>query len=129
MWHAKHVFIYEGLANGTTGRPDYASVAPFFWNDTFPDKWYRPRVAFPLAGALAEAVGLFVAELRELSGNEGLGNFVASDSSIIGQTPQQLKCFILENILDVAPDQLDPAIYDNFELYTGFMKGLQEPLI
>ena len=123
--HAERVFVYEGLANGTTGTPDYDSVAPFFLNETFPADWYRRGEAFSLAGALADAAELFAMAPRELGGNEGLGNFIASNFSVTGQTPQQLGCFILENLLDTAPDQLDPVIYDNFELYTGFIKGAQ----
>ena len=121
--HAERVFVYEGLANGTTGVPDYNSVAPFFLNETFPEDWYRRGDAFTLAGALADAVELFLMAPRDLGGNEGLGNFIPSNFTVTGQTPQQLGCFILENLLDVAPDQLDPVIYDNFELYTGFIKG------
>ena len=121
--HAERVFVYTGLANGKTGIPDYNSVAPFFLNETFPDNWYRRGTPFPLAGALADAVALFAMNPRELGGNEGLGNFIPSDASFTTETPQQIGCFILENLLDVAPNQLDPVIYDNFELYTGFIKG------
>ena len=126
--HAERVFVYEGLANGTTGIPDYNSVAPFFLNETFPKDWYRRGVAFPLASALADAAELFVMNPRALGGNEGLGNFIPLSTNISSQTPQQLGCFILENILDVAPDQLDPVIYNNFELYTDFIKGDFTPL-
>ena len=122
--HAERVFVYEGLANGTTGIPDYNSVAPFFLNESFPENWYRRGVPFTLPGALNEALELFLTNPRDLGGNEGLGNFVPLGLNFTADTPQQLGCFILENILDVAPNQLDPVIYNNFELYTGFIKGI-----
>lgn len=125
--HAERVFVYEGLANGTTGIPDYNSVAPFFLNETFPPNWYRRGVPFTLAGAMAQAVEMFLMNPREVGGNEGLGNFVPLGLNLTNQTPQQVGCFILENILDVAPDQLAPVIYDNFELYTSFIKGTYCP--
>ncbi|CAF9916746.1 hypothetical protein IMSHALPRED_003283 [Imshaugia aleurites] len=122
--HAERVFVYEGLANGTTGIPDYNSVAPFFLNETFPENWYRRGVPFTLAGAMTQAIELFLLNPREIGGNEGLGNFVPLGFfNVTNQTPAELGCFILENLLDVAPDQLAPELYDNFELATGFIKG------
>ena len=128
--HAERVFVYEGLANGTTGIPDYNSVAPFFLNETFPEDWYRRGVPFTIAGAVTQAVEMFLLNPREIGGNEGLGNFVPLGFfNVTNQTPQELGCFILENLLDVAPDQLAPELYDNFELATGFIKGTNRPLL
>lgn len=128
--HAERVFVYEGLANGTTQIPNYASVAPFFLNETFPPYWYRRGVPFTLEAALMEAGEMFLMNPRELGGNEGLGNFVPLGlaSNVSSQTPAELGCFILENLLDTAPDQLDPVIYNNFELFTGFIKGMQSSM-
>lgn len=122
--HAERVFVYEGLANGTTGIPDYNSVAPFFLNETFPDDWYRRGVPFTPVGAMEQAIEMFLLNPREIGGNESLGNFVPLGFfNVTNQTPAELGCFILENPLDVAPDQLAPELYDNFELATGFIKG------
>lgn len=68
---------------------------------------------------------MFLANPRALGGNQGVGNFVPLDLStdLSTASPAQIGCFILENILDVALGQLDPTIYNNFELYTGFIKG------
>ncbi|KAG8525340.1 uncharacterized protein KY384_008984 [Bacidia gigantensis] len=129
--HAERVFVYAGLANGTTGKADYDNVAPFFLNETFPANWYRRGVPFTLPQAIQQAGAMFLANPRALGGNQGVGNFVpidiASDPSNIANAPAELGCFVLENLLDVAPNQLDPLIYDNFELFTGFIKGVIAP--
>ncbi|MCJ1449873.1 hypothetical protein MMC28_000201 [Mycoblastus sanguinarius] len=127
--HAERVFVYEGLANGTSGLANYANVAPFFLNETFPDNWFRRGVPFSLPGAFEQAGEMFLANPRALGGNQGVGNFVPLNLStdLSTDSPAQLGCFILENLLDVAPGQLDPIIYDNFILYTGFIKGVIAP--
>lgn len=35
--YTERIFVYEGLANGTSGLANYDNVAPFFLNKTFPD--------------------------------------------------------------------------------------------
>ena len=128
--HAERVFVYEGLANGTSGLANYDNVAPFFLNETFPDNWYRRGVPLALPVAFEQAAEMFLANPRALGGNQGVGNFVPLDLSkdLSTASPAQIGCFILENILDVAPGQLDPTIYNNFELYTGFIKGKADAL-
>lgn len=122
--HAERVFVYRGLANGTNPDvADYQNVAPFFLNETFPPYWYRRGSAYSLPNALADALDLFLKAPRALGGNEGVGNFIPLGIDIGSQTPQQLGCFLLENLLDVAPDQFAPTIADNFNLYTSFLKG------
>ena len=123
--HAERVFVYEGLANGTSGLANYANVAPFFLNETFPNNWFRRGVPFSLPATFQQAGEMFLANPRALGGNQGVGNFVPLDLStdLSTASPAQLGCFILENLLDVAPGQLDPTIYNNFELYTSFIKG------
>ena len=114
--HAARVFVYEGLANGTeNGRADYASVAPFFLNETFPNNWYRRGDPFTLPAAF------------EVGGNEGLNNFIPLDVDLGSKTPAQLGCFILENFLDLAPGQIQPTVVNNLDLFTGFVKGIVAP--
>ena len=123
--HAERVFVYAGLANGTTGKADYPNVAPFFLNETFPQNWYRRGIPFTLPQAFMQAGQMFWMNPRLLGGNQGVGNFVPLNlkTDLSKQSPAQLGCFILSNLLDVAPGQLDPVIYNNWELYTGFIKG------
>ena len=86
--------MYEGLANGTAGIPDYVNVARFFLNETFPKNWYRRSVPLTLTDAVNEAVQLFLLNPREIGGKEGLGNFVPLNFNLTNQTPQQLGCVI-----------------------------------
>ncbi|KAJ5973632.1 hypothetical protein N7481_010842 [Penicillium waksmanii] len=128
--HAERVFVYEGLTNGTTpNKPDYANIAPFFLNETFPENWYRRGEAFTLASTLAEALDLFLLQSRELGANEGLNNFVPLELDLGSKTVPQLGCFLVENIFDVVPDQVQPTIADNYELFEGFVKGILAPLV
>lgn len=126
--HAERVFVYEGLANGTNQNvADYDNVAPFFLNETFPENWYRRSDPFTLASTLIEALDLFLLEPREIGGNEGLNNFVPLELDLSTKTPAQLGCFLLENIFDIVPDQIQPLIADNFELFSAFVKGIISP--
>ena len=128
--HAERVFVYEGLANGTaTGAGDagFGNIAPFFLNETFPPFWYHRGVPFPLASAFEEAAALFLANPRELGGNEGVGNFVPLDTNITSLTPAELGCFLLENFLDLAPGQIQPTVVNNLDTFGGFVKGIVAP--
>ena len=123
--HAERVFVYEGLANGTTPAvANYANVAPFFLNETFPENWYRRGDPFTLPAAFEEAGAMFLSNPREIGGNEGLNNFIPLGFDLTSQTPAQIGCFILENILDLAPNQIQPTIVNNLDLFTGFVKGV-----
>ncbi|KAI9696140.1 MAG: hypothetical protein M1820_008281 [Bogoriella megaspora] len=128
--HAERVFVYEGLANGTaTGAGDagFDNIGPFFLNETFPENWFRRGVPFTLPQAFGEAAAMFLANPRELGGNEGIGNFVPLNTNITSLTPQQLGCFLLENFLDLAPNQIQPTVVDNLDLFEGFVKGILAP--
>lgn len=116
--HSKRVFIYEGLAYGTNQNvADYDNVAPLFLNETCPENWFRRPEPFTLVSTLIEALDLFLLEPRELGGNEGLNNFVPLEIGPSTMTPSQLGCFLFENIFDIVPDQVQPVIADNFELF------------
>ena len=130
MSHAERVFVYEGLPNGTafgTGPPNFANIAPFFLNETFPPFWNRRGVPFPLSSALVEANELFLMNPRELGANEGVGNFIPLGTDISTLTPAQIGCFVLENFLDLAPGQIQPTIINNLDLFAGFVKGIVAP--
>lgn len=129
--HAERVFVYEGFANGTTGSADYASIAPFFLNETFPPNWYRRSTPFTIPQAFGEAGLLFLSNPRELGGNQGVGNFLplpgATNFTALASNPSELGCFLLQNILDITPGQVSNTITNNFELYEGFVKGVVAP--
>jgi hypothetical protein len=106
---------------------NYANVAPFFLNETFPPNWYRRGDPFSIVSAFEEAGALFLQNPREIGGNEGLNNFIPLDVDLGSQTPAQVGCFILENILDLAPGQIQPTVVNNLDIYTSFVKGIIAP--
>lgn len=127
--HAERVFVYEGLANGTDQQnPNYANIAPFFLDERFPENWYRRGDPFTLPSAFQQAIDMFLLNPRQIGGNEGLDNFVPTGGPDLStQTPAELGCFIVENILDLAPDQFHPAIANNFDTFLGFVQGTIAP--
>ena len=107
--------------------PDFANVAPFFLNETFPVNWFRTSIPLSLAEFLVDVTALYSSSPVELGGNEGLGNFIASDIKPSAMTPSQIACFVLENILDTAPGFVAPAIVNNYDLVQGFINGAIAP--
>ena len=127
--HAERVFVYQGLANGTNQTyADYPNIAPFFLDEKFPENWYRRGSPFSLPSAFIEAAGMFLLNPREVGGNEGLNNFVPLGVDLGAMTVPQIGCFILENIFDLAPDQIKGAVANDFATYSGFVQGVISPL-
>lgn len=128
--HAERVFVYELMANGTeTGPGDasYRNIAPFFLNETFPAEWYKRGVGFSLPSALQSGLQLFLQNPRELGSNDGLDNFVPLQSNLTELSASELGCFVLKNFLDLAPNQVQPAVVENLDISTGFVKGVVAP--
>lgn len=42
-------------------------------------------------------------------------------------TADQLGCFILQNIFDIIPGQLQPALADSLDIYKAFANGMIAP--
>jgi len=128
--HAARVFVYSGLSNGTQADSDnYDNVAPFFLDEKFPENWFRRGDPWTLAETFEQVLDMFLINPRELGANEGLNNFVPFNIDFSDQTPQEVVCFLFENVLDVVPGQLDWAVADVIEAYTGFAKGVLAPLV
>ncbi|KZF25187.1 hypothetical protein L228DRAFT_280444 [Xylona heveae TC161] len=128
--HAERVFVFEGLSNGSTqSNGNFANVAPFFLNETFPPFWFRRPEPFSLASAVAEAVEMFLLNPRELGGNEGVGNFVplSGQNNISALSAPELGCFLIENILELVPGQLEPEGTALGDVVLGFTKGVIAP--
>lgn len=128
--HAERVFVYQGLPNGTNQTyADYANVSPFFLDERFPENWFRRGSPFSLPSAFMEAAAMFLLNPREIGGNEGLNNFVPLGLDLSQDTPAQLGCFLLENMLDLIPGQIKNAAGEHFDLYEGFVKGVVAPFM
>jgi hypothetical protein len=74
---------------------------------------------------------LFLLNPRPLGGNEGsTENFVPLPSALdlSALTAPEIGCFLIENIFDLAPGDLQTTIYKNLEVFTGFLQGILLPL-
>ena len=125
-------FIYRGLPNGTTPNvADYPNIAPFFLIETFPQEWYRRDTPYGLEDLVTDILDLYLhpgtGSPRELGANAGLNNFAPSGYDPSTKSVDALSCFFLEQILDAAPGFVQPALVDNLDLFTGFVKGVIAP--
>lgn len=76
---AERVFIYRALPNGTDEtNANFANVAPFYLNETFPPFWFRRSTPYSLVNVGTDIVSLIAAAPTslEIGSNEGLNNFV-----------------------------------------------------
>ncbi|KAF2173833.1 hypothetical protein M409DRAFT_48753 [Zasmidium cellare ATCC 36951] len=127
--HVERVFVFSLLPNGTNeGVADYANVAPFFLNETFPPNWYRRATPWNAVQNFGTAAEMFLAAPRELGANVGTGNFIPLGANLTAQTPEDITCFITMNLLDLIPAQLQqPALLGNQDLFQAFWKGVVWP--
>lgn len=57
---AERTFIYNGLPNGTDeGLANYANIAPFYLNQTFPDNWFRRGTPYTLADTVQNVLDIY----------------------------------------------------------------------
>lgn len=79
---AERAFVYRALPNGTTPTlANFANIAPFFLNETFPRAWFRRATPYGLANLAPDLVDLYTGNPTPIGANEGLNNFVPGDIS------------------------------------------------
>lgn len=120
--------VARNLPNGTTPNlPDYASIAPFYLNETFPENWYRhspPLTVVELAISAVEILTIDGSILKTpLGQNEGVNNFIPSGVDMSNLTPQQFICALLQVITDVTPGVVSPVVAKNFGLVESLLNG------
>lgn len=128
---AERVFVFNGLPNGTDeANANFANIAPFFLNETFPEDWFRRADAFSLLDAVTQALALFGSNPFALGANEGgvAGNFIPLDTTTPA-TPQEFLCFALQNVFDVVPGDVQPTLLANLDTFSGFVDGVMAPLV
>ncbi|KAF1982538.1 hypothetical protein K402DRAFT_362648 [Aulographum hederae CBS 113979] len=122
--HAERAFVYRALPNGTfPDKADFQNIAPFFLNETFPPQWFRRASAYSVPNLVTDIAALYAGSPRPLGANEGLNNFVPLGQDITAMTPAQLGCFILQNIFDTIPGQVQPGLLANLGVYKAFATG------
>jgi hypothetical protein len=75
---------------------------------------------------VTDILELYTAAPVALGANNGLNNFVPLGTDL-NDTPNDLACFLLENIFDTVPGQVAPVLLDNLELFEGFVNGIITP--
>ena len=127
--HAERAFVFRGLPNGTNPDvPNYQNISPFFLDEEFPEDWFRRATPYTLANTVTDVLDLYTASPVELGANEGLNNFIPTGMDI-PMEPQALACFLLGNIFDTVPGQVQPALLANIDLFEGFVDGVMAPLV
>ncbi|KAF2168491.1 hypothetical protein M409DRAFT_65447 [Zasmidium cellare ATCC 36951] len=127
---AERVFIFRALPNGTDEtNANYANVAPFYVNETFPRDWFRRSTPYSLANTGTDIATLLATsgELTVPGTNEGLNNFVPLGLDIGALSPQEATCFLAQAVFDETPGFLAPALADNIDLVNAFLNGALKP--
>lgn len=107
--YATRALLTYPLANGTRPAvPDFANIAPFYLNETFPDGWYRLPNSYSLVDLLGNIGGMFLYAPQPLGRNEN-GRFVPLAISIPDAAPD-VGCLGLSLLASAAPDEAEPVV-------------------
>lgn len=109
-------FIFNGATRALTLRPlpngttpdvaDWANIAPFYLNETFPEKWYRRPNSYSFVDLLADAADILLFDLQPLGRNEG-NRFVPIEANL-PTAPRDLGCAGFSILANAIPGQLAP---------------------
>lgn len=125
---AERVFMFRALPNGTDEQnANFANVAPFFLNETFPDDWFKRGTPYTLANVGTDIVTLYAMGPTDIGHNEGLNNFVPLGADLGSLTPSEMTCFLETALLDLVPGQISPALAENYDTFVGFFNGAVKP--
>jgi hypothetical protein len=125
---AERAFMFRALPNGTTvDVADAANIEPFFLFNTFPDDWFRRGTVYDLPNLATDLVNLYAGYPFELGQNQGTGNFIPLQVDLTNKTPNQIMCYVLTNIFDTVPGQVQPALASALSTYTAFVAGVISP--
>lgn len=104
---ATRALTLRPLPNGTTPDvADWANIAPFFLNETFPEKWYRRPDSYGFVNLLADAADILLFDLQPLGRNEG-NRFVPANVNL-PTAPRDLGCAGFSILANAIPGQLAP---------------------
>jgi hypothetical protein len=125
---AERVFIYRALPNGTDEtNANFANIAPFFLNETFPPFWFRRGTPYSLPNVADDILALYLAGPTELGSNQGLNNFVPLGTDFGSLSSAEVLCFLEENMLDILPGQFSTAITGELTTVQAFVNGAIAP--
>jgi len=125
---AERVFIYRALPNGTDEtNANFANIAPFFLNETFPPFWFRRSTPYTLPNVATDILSLYALGPTEVGSNQGLNNFVPVGSDFGSLTPTEVMCYLQTNMLDIVPGQFSTAITGEMSVVQAFANGAIAP--
>jgi len=106
---------------------DAANIEPFWLANEFPEHWFRRNDPYGLPELALDLVNLYAGYPFLPGVNDGLDNFIPLDDDISTKTPNQLMCFILTNIFDTVPGQVQPLLAENIDTFAGLISGVVSP--
>lgn len=127
---AERVFIFRALPNGTDPtNANFANIAPFYLNETFPHEWFRRGTPYSLANTGTDIATLLASspELTVPGENQGLNNFVPLGVDLGSVTPTSATCFLATAVFDNTPGFLSPALVSNYQVAQAFLNGAVKP--
>jgi hypothetical protein len=127
---AERVFIFRALPNGTDPtNANFANVAPFYLNETFPEEWFRRSTPYSLVNTGTDIATLLAtsSELTVPGENQGLNNFVPLGLDIGQVSPSSATCFLAAALFDEAPGVLTPALINSYTVVQSFLNGAVAP--
>ncbi|KAK4610567.1 hypothetical protein CLAFUW4_13871 [Fulvia fulva] len=127
---AERVFIFRALPNGTHPElADYQNVAPFYMNETFPERWFRRATPYSLVNTGTDIATLLASssELTVPGQNQGLNIFVPLDMDLGSVSPASASCFLATALFDSTPGFLAPGLTSNFNVVQSFLNGAVKP--
>jgi len=107
--YATRALLSRPLANGTLPNfPNFANIAPFYLNETFPDYWYRIPNSYSLVDLLGDIGDLFLFSPQPLGASYN-GAFVPLNISMPEAAPE-IGCLGLSLLASAAPDEAEPVV-------------------
>jgi hypothetical protein len=107
--YATRALLSRPLPNGTAPNvPDYANIAPFYLNETFPEGWFRIPHSYSLVDFLADVGELFLFK-PQLPGTNYDGRFVPLNISI-PSAPGEVGCLAFSLLASAAPNLVEGEV-------------------
>ena len=107
--YATRALLTRPLPNGTNPNfPNFANIAPFYLNETFPDGWFRIPNSYSLVDILGDIGDFFLFRPQPLGTNYN-GAFIPLNISI-PSAPADIGCLGAALLASGAPDEAEEVV-------------------